>query len=200
MLLFSKGGSAMGRSVILLLSALSIVASAPPPAQADPPPPVVRQNADQETLSAALALFDDAEIETQLNAMVLQMANTLFQGQFDKLRAEGVEVPQEITDRLRRIVFEEVQASVEAMKPTFRVDVATVYARHFTAEELRELKRIQDLPVSRKSRAVLPAMAPELMQIGMRQSLGRQSQLSSKIRELIDSWIAEQATAEDKKS
>lgn len=155
-------------------------------------PPAVATATDPETLAAALALFEGQDVEEQLLASALHMVKASMDADMESLKAKGIEMPESLTERLRAFAYEETRLMVEEMAPTFRQDAAVIYARHFTAAELRELKRLQDLPVMKKMEGLAPSLMAELSKIGMRAAAERMPEFERKAMELVEQWIAEE--------
>ena len=149
--------------------------------------------AEDESLAAALALFSREELDAQMMQMALASAQAGMDAQLDAQRKQGIELPDSLVARIRQITFEEVKSMVEAMSPSFRLDVARIYAKHFTAEELRELKRFTDSAVGRKSQALAPKLFSELVRIGSAATAERSVSLRAKIEAMVRAWVNEQA-------
>ena len=178
-----------------ILSAFMLAAASPALAgeAANAPPPVAE--ADPETLAAALALFEGQDVEKQLLASALHMVKASMDADMESLKAKGVELPESLTQRLRALAYEETRLMVGEMAPTFRQDAAAIYAQYFTAEELRELKRLQDHPVMKKMEGLMPSLMAELSKIGMRAAAERMPEVEHKAQELVRQWLAEETMA-----
>ena len=81
---------------------------------------------------------------------------------------------------------------VQDLKKTALEDAARIYARYFTAAEIRELQQLQTRPVMVKAQSVMPQLMPELMQIGIKAAAARQPATQERIRKLVEAWTAKQ--------
>jgi hypothetical protein len=76
------------------------------------------------------------------------------------------------------------------MKPTALDDAARIYAKYFTAEEIRELQRLQSNPVMAKAQKLAPQLTTDLIQIGMARATARLPALSRQIDVAVHDWFA----------
>jgi len=164
------------------------------PAAVAPPPPPARQDADAETMAAALDLIDQNDIEKQMMATGVLVADAAMRSQLEALRKQGVDMPAELVAQVRELVLADSNALISDLARTVRADTAFVYARYFTAPELRELKVLQSHPVMRKMYALTPQIAAELSKIGMDKAAERQPGLQRKIQALVEKWLANHRT------
>ena len=171
--------------------ALMLAASSPTLVAAQAVAPT--ETTDPQALAAALALFDGPDLEDQLLASALHMVKASMDTEIEALRARDVEMPETLVEELRAFLYEETRLMVEEMAPTFRQDAAAVYARYFTAEELKELKRLQENPVMRKAEKLAPSLMAELSKIGMRVAAERMPDIERRGQELVEKWIVEKA-------
>ena len=183
---------------VRLLGALFLAAASPGLAteSAPPPPANVSDAPDAEALAAALALFEGSELEERLMASALHMTKVSIETEMDELKARNIEFPDALTARLSEFMFEETRKMVEEITPTYRADAAAVYARYFTAEELRELKRLQDTPVMKKAGELSPVLLSELGRIGMKVAAARMPEIQRKGQEVVEQWLLEEAMAD----
>lgn len=158
--------------------------------------PPAATTGDADTLAAALALFDGQDVDGQLLASALHMAKASMEADMESLKAKGIDMPQSLTERLSALIYEETKLMVEQMAPTFRQDAAAIYARYFTAEELRELKRLQEHPVMKKMEGLAPSLMAELSKIGMRAAAERMPEIERKSQELVEQWLSDESMAE----
>lgn len=174
-----------------------MLAAASPGVAAEPssPAPAIAAN-DPGALAAALDLFDGMDLEDQLLASALHMVKAAIDTRVEAMSAEGVELPETLTERLRAFMYEETRLMVEDLAPTYRQDAASIYARHFTAEELRELKRLQDQPVMQKMERLAPSLMAELSKIGMRVAAERNAEIERKAVEIVEQWLTEETMAQ----
>lgn len=174
----------------VLAASSSAAAAGPPPALQ---PVAVTGQARAEAHAAALALFDGMDLKDQLLASGLHMMKAAIDARTEKMRAEGVELPPSLDERLRTFMYEQMRQMVDKLMPTYRAEVAAVYVRYFTAAELRELKRLRETPVMKKVQHLTPVLSGELSKIGLRVAAERSSEMERKSKELVEKWLAEEA-------
>lgn len=175
------------------LAALTVPAAVPAAhAQAQP----AEKPHDPEAFAAALALFDGEDLEEQLRSGMMLVMEETFRTEMEGLRANGMEMPADLQQRLLYIVTSETEALVKELIPTFRAEAAAIYAARFTAEELRELKVLQAYPVMRKMEREAAAIMIEMGRIGQRAAEGRMGSLERRLQRMIEQWQAEQPIAD----
>lgn len=162
----------------------------PPPAKVAPPPQAGA--ADPETYAAALALFEGIDLHQQLLSSVAHAMSAAVEVQIEALRKRGMELPPPLLQKLQVLLAEEGQAMVADIEPDFASEAAAVYARHFTAAELRELKRLKENPVMQKAERIAPLLMSELAKIGLAASAERQPEFMRKVETLVQQWLDEQ--------
>lgn len=175
----------------LLPLAVAAPAAAAQPAPAPPPVPAAT-HAQREAHAAALALFDGTDLKEQMLASGLLMMKAAIDTRTEKLRAQGIELPPSLDERMRTFMYEEMRQMVEDLMPTYRAEVAAIYVRYFTAGELRELKRLRETPVMKKMERLTPELSGELSKIGLRVAAERSSELERKGKALVEKWLAEE--------
>jgi hypothetical protein len=106
---------------------------------------------------------------------------------------QGKPMPADLKERVSRITMENVEELIAAMKPTALDDAAAIYARYFTAEELRELIRLQDHPVMVKWKRIAPAFTVELMQIGVAVLAQHQPAMKARVQAEVAAWEQDEA-------
>lgn len=155
-------------------------------------PPAPNQSVNAEAMAAALDLVDQNDVEKQMMATGMLVADAAMKSQLEAFRKQGIDLPAELVVQLRKLVLDDSTAMIGELAKTVRADTALVYARYFTAAELRELKVLQSHPVMRKVQALTPQMAVELSKIGMDKAAERQPDMQRKIQALVEKWMAEQ--------
>jgi hypothetical protein len=133
-------------------------------------PGLAQNTPSAESLAAAweLASLTSASVVTQISAT---LTNETWPTVEAALRVKNPRIDPATLATLRR-EFEDLQAraTLEAL-----ADAAPIYARHFTAEELRQLIAFYRTPVGAKALAVMPRASLELLQ-GMGPRLQRLSE------------------------
>lgn len=159
------------------------------------PPPVLAP-VDAAAFAEAQALLRDMDYEAQMERTAAQAVNTTFDTTMRELQARlGEEVPAELTARVRALLMEHTARVVDDLRPVALDAAARIYARYFTADELREIRRIQTNPVMIKLTRVGPQLLPELMQVGVAAGMRREPQLMADLRRVIEQWESEHANS-----
>jgi hypothetical protein len=180
------------KHVIVLLAALMAPATTLPAAPPPPGPPDGQKAIDPETFAAALALFEQEELEAQMMAVAIRGADDTLNAQLEVFRKAGTDIPDDLVERLRSLLLAEVRSGIEEISTTIRADAARIYARHFSAAELRELKALQSHPVMKKFDKVMPQLLTEMNQISARAMAERMPQVQAKTKALVEEWLREQ--------
>jgi hypothetical protein len=105
-------------------------------------------------------------------------------------RAAGITFPEDLKQTIHALIQTDTEKLIAEMKPTVLEDTAHVYAKYYTADEIRELQRLQSNPVLAKAQAIAPQFAAELMQIGVRRAADRMPELSRQIKAAVADWFA----------
>ena len=171
---------------------LPLLLQAAPPVVITPRAPATAAAPSPEAMEAALALFDDMDLEQQMLAAFGHVMDASLKTQLEALRAQGKEMPEKVVIRLRGLLAEQGRQVVKDVLPTIRPELAAIYARRFTAEELRELKRLQSQPVMQKAQKLLPEMFAEMSQIGGRAAAARSAELKQKIERMVAEVMEEE--------
>ena len=103
-------------------------------------------------------------------------------------RQFGEPVPSDLRGRLHSVMMDNVSTLIAELRPTALEDAARVYARYFTAAEIRELRQLQTNPVMIKMQRVAPQFMSELMQIGIAASARRMPEVNARVRREIEAW------------
>jgi hypothetical protein len=148
--------------------------------------------ADPEAFAAALELFDKKDLEEQMMAVAIQGTDAAITAQIEVYREAGTSIPDALVERLRTMLLGEVKTMVGQLSGTIRIDAARIYARHFTAAELRELKALQAHPVMKKAERLMPQMTAEMNEITSRATAERMPVIQAKAKALLEQWLREQ--------
>ena len=176
-----------------LLLPLLVQAAPPPVVEITPAPPAALSAPAPEAMEAALALFDDMDLEKQMMAGFGRVMDASLQTQLEAFRAQGTELPEKVVVRLRGLLADQGKLIVADLLPTIRPQMAAIYARRFTAQELRELKRLQAHPVMKKAQLLAPEMLAEMTSIGGKAAAARSPELKQKVEKMVREVIAEEA-------
>lgn len=145
-----------------------------------------------DAVAAARDLLRATNFEQQLPAMTDQMTNAFMTQMMNQARAEGRPLTPRMEAELRRLVLEENRATVAASRQAMAEDAAQVYARYFTADEIRELQQLQTSPVMQKMQRVAPQFMGEMARMGMRVTSARAPESRRRIMEALARIRAEE--------
>lgn len=159
--------------------AAAIALASPAFAQAGP---------DAATLAAARELMRITDVQGQMRAIGPRLAEAT--GQQMRLMFKDDAMP----DGLRTELTAAVQAYIGSMDsiftPTFIDQMAVLYARHFTADELRRIITLTKDPVMEKFRTEMPALMSEMMPLIFEAMKPGQEQFMAKIKQIVADWMA----------
>ncbi len=176
------------RSLLLLPLAL-----AAPPIRAEPAEaPAPAMTAPDEAITAALALFEDRDLEQQMRSTIAQTIDMSMQVQLERLQKQGADIPESAVRRLRKLLGTHADRLVKDLMPTVRMETAAVYARHFSAPELREFKALRANPVMQKTERIMPTLMAELGRIGTKAAAARTEQFQAEVRDLVEVMVREE--------
>jgi hypothetical protein len=172
-----------------------LFAAQPGPAPAAmPAPSAVPAPTAQDAMEAARELLRDAHFEDRMLETALRMSGISFDTIVAAKEAElGEALPEDLKFTVKRIVLEETSRTIEQIKPYALDEAAQVYARHFTADELRELARLKSNPVMMKAEQLAPQLFTELSQIGLKEAAANQTTVDERIKAAIADWLATHA-------
>lgn len=145
-----------------------------------------------DALPAAREMLRATNFEQQLPAITERLTQVMLTQIIAQGRASGRPITPRMEAELRRIITEENRTTMTQASATMVEDAARVYARYFTADELRELQRIQTAPVMQKMQRVAPQFSAELAQIGMAAASRRQPEVQRRVMEAMARIRAEE--------
>lgn len=144
---------------------------------------------DPAAVAAARELLAATGFETQMEQSALQNVQATFATVVEAREKDlGRPMPQDLKAGILALLEADTRAVVAEMKKTALGDAALVYARYFTAAEIRELQALQTHPVMTKAQKVGASLMTDLMQIGIKPAAERQPELQAKIQKLIADW------------
>lgn len=178
----------------MIFAAMMLLAEAAPQTA---PPPIVEEETPQAVDPAAVAeardLLRATGFEEQLGTTMDRMAEDTFNTVLHEAETRtGNAMPADLRGRIHRILMEHVARTLAEMRPTALDDAARVYARYFTAAEIRELRQLQTSPVMIKMQRVAPRFMSELMQIGVAASARHMPEADAELRREIEAWQHDQ--------
>jgi hypothetical protein len=163
-----------------LLLAAALTVATPMAAQAATAP-------DPATLAAARDLMAATDIQSQMHALMPRMAEAM-----------GGQLRQMFTDQkmpagLQQQITAAIQANLASMDnvitPQVIDQMATVYASHFSAEEIKRLSSLMRDPAMVKFRAEMPNMMGEIMPIMFAAMKPQQEVFRAKILKIVTDWL-----------
>ena len=171
------------------IGALSLCSGAPLLAQGSDPSPPPSAQPDAEALAAARELLRSGNYEAQMAATARQSAESSFATVMQEMESQyQVDVPADLEAEVRAIMQRHVDSMISELRATSLDDIARIYARYFTADELRELQRLQSHPVLVKMQRVGPQFIAELTQIGMAASARRVPAMNREVQAAFEAW------------
>ena len=172
-----------GLFLILALGAASPVRAQQAPISAPQTEPAA------DALEAARELLRSAHYDEQFAATARQSAEASFAAVTDQLQQQYQdEFPEELRTRFRDVMRQHIEQVIVDMRPTALDDAARVYARYFTAAELRELQDLQSQPVLVKMQRIAPQFMADLTRIGVEGTAHRLPQLIQQMTQIIEDW------------
>ena len=157
-----------------LLLAAALVAFAPD-VHAQSRPQVGSQNVNAEALAAAKALVD----ETLRGAFVRQMAASGWPTVAQTIRARNPGITNDMLSEIEAAYVDELETQIVGLM----TEMPEVYARHFSASELKELLAFQTSALGRKAMDVQPRIMGEIMPRMMRRLPQLQAAVQKALRE-----------------
>jgi hypothetical protein len=181
----------------LFLAGAGALAAASPVAAQSPPPPVVTLTApDPAALDAARDLLRSVNFEGQMEQTAQQAARATFDTIIAAEEArQGESMPADLKAAVQAVIAAQTSELIVEVKKTGLEDAARIYARYFSADELRELQRLQTNPVMKKAQSVGPTLLIELSQIGVRAAAARQPRVKAALDRVVADWAAKQRPA-----
>lgn len=133
-------------TMLAAAAASGAVAQPAPPA---PPPPVLpAEPLDLDAVAAARDLLNSMEFQSTVEQTARLGAQASFNAMMRALEEQHqTDFPDALEAELRTIVDDHIAGILDELRDTALEDTARVYARYFTAEEIRDLQRLQAHPV-----------------------------------------------------
>ena len=184
-----------------IFAALAVLAATPGQATQDNSAPSAASESDPAALAAARDLLRAVRYEQQIAATARQSLDATLTTILREVSNREGALPAELEAQFRVAVRDHVERLIVDIQSTALEDAAHIYARHFTAEEIRRIQSLQTDPVMVKMQGIAPQLASELMQIGIAPAARREPELRENLRQLIERWQAQhpeqQPTASD---
>jgi hypothetical protein len=161
------------RFVAALFCAILAVSAAPHRAMAQDTP-------SAETIQAAKDLMAVMSPDT-IRQMVSGMTNQVWPAIEREVRAKRADIEQSTLTELRT-EFENIQMRYMA---GVMADAPTIYAKHFTAAELRDMLAFYKTPTGQKSLKAMPQVMTDIFAMIMPQMQGLQAQIITAFQEVL---------------
>jgi len=161
-----------------LVLAVAIVLSSPSSAETTP---------DAATLAAARELMQATDVQGQMRDLGPRMAEGM--GQQMRQMFSEKEMPAGLSAQLTAAMQAYI-ASMDSMFTPELIDrIATIYARRFTADELRRVVVLMKDPVMLKFRTEMPELVAEMLPMMLEAMKPQQKQFQEKIGQIIADWM-----------
>lgn len=177
--------------ILALMLASGQAAPAPAPAA-----PVVNANPDAATVAAARRMIKASEITGQMRAIGPQMIDVAMKRASSRFKAG--QMPPELARRLEMVMRTHMAGMIDVFSPELQEEMARIYARHFTRDDLEKLATIMEDPVMARFRAGSPAVTRELIPVVMTAMEPRQRAFEQALMRVIAEWIGQNPTDADK--
>jgi uncharacterized protein len=171
-----------------VFAALAFAAATPGLAAQGTAPPAPAANADPDAIAAARELLGALNYDDQFAVTARQTSESTLTTMLRELSSQQRALPVELEAEFRTIMRDHVEQMIVEMRPTVVDDAARVYARYFTAGEIRQLQELMTHPVLAKMQSIGPQLSNELLQIGVAASVRRLPALQERLREVVQEW------------
>lgn len=170
-----------------IVAAALLAASAPGLVQAAPAVPATGAKVDAATLAAARDLMAASDMRAGMRALYPRMADAMG-AQMRQMFVES-EVPAGLSVELTAAIQANIASMDDVFSPAFLDDLALVYARHFSTEELTRIATLMRDPAMQKFRAETPAVMTEMMPMIFEALKPRQEQFQQRLRQIVVDWV-----------
>ena len=173
----------------VFVAALALISAAPVAASQDAASAAPQAEPSPEAVAAARDMLRSMNFETQMEATARQSSDATFTTIIDQIEAQTqAEVPPDLEAQLREISRQHLESAMAEMRLTALEEVARIYARYFTAEEIRELQRLQGNPVLQKMQRLAPQFVTELSQIGVAAAARHLPEMMQRVSAAVAAW------------
>jgi len=164
-----------------------VVAVAAVPAMAAPA--ASSAQTDPAALAAARDLMQASDIVGQMKALGPSMAAAAEQQMRDMFTDS--KMPDGLQSQINAAVKSHLGSMDSVFTPELIDEMASVYARHYTADELRHIATLMADPVMVRFRQTTPALMTDLMPALMKAMQPRQRAFQTQIMTIVRDWIAQ---------
>jgi len=162
------------------LIAAALVSAAPALAETKAQPDAAR-------LAAARELMVASDIKETMRNLYPRMAEAMGQ-QIRQLFVDNA-VPEGLSVQMTAALQANVASMDEIFTPALIDRLSSVYAEHFTADELKRVSVMMRDPVMVRFRAETPGMMTEMMPVIFEAVKPRQQQFQQKMQQIIVDWL-----------
>ena len=143
---------------------------------------------DPSTLVAARELMQSSDFQGQMKAMGPRVATAMEQQMHQMFKDNAI--PEGLNSQLTAALKDYLGTMGEFFTPEFVDQLAGIYARHFTADELRHISVMLKDPVMQKFQREMPTLMSEMMPMMFEAMKPRQQLLQQKIKQIVTDWVA----------
>jgi hypothetical protein len=157
-------------------------------------PAAAQERLDAAAIAAARDLLNATDFFAQWQStadLTMEATLTTINQAFE--REQGRPFPPDLDREVRQVLREHNATILAELRPHVLDDAARIYARYFTAEEIRELQRLQAHPVMVKFQRIAPAFLAELTQLGLDAAVRRGPELRARIDQIMAAWLRRNA-------
>ena len=176
-----------------IFAAAAFVAFTPGLAAQGTAPPTPATDVDPAALAAARDLLRALNFDEQFAATARQASESTMTTMLRELSSQQPAIPAGLEAEVRTAMRAHIEQMIVEMRPTVLDDAARVYARYFTADEIRQLQGLMTHPVLVKMQSMAPQLSNELMQIGVAAAARRLPALQDRLHEVVQEWQRRQS-------
>ena len=170
------------KTIHALLCGAALALSAPAMAQGVAMP-------DTAALAAARDLMAATDIRGQLKAIGPSLAKAVDE-QMKSMFSDG-QMPSGLQKQLTGIMADYLGSMDEIYTPELIDQLANIYARRFSADELRHVAEMMKDPVMIRFREQTPAITADLLPLVLEAVKPRQAALLAKVKSTVAQWVAD---------
>jgi len=172
------------RHLAAALAALVLgCAALPASAQQSAPAPIDMPELDAETRTA----IDDLLALTGAMSMVDRIVDPMIQQFIAASDQQAISAGQEpLGDAEKQLIAEEVAAAMRGGMDQLREMTVAVYARHFSASEVRQIADIYRTPIGQRMLAEMPLLMQDSMNVGLVWAQNLTPKIQANIRKRLD--------------
>jgi len=144
---------------------------------------------DAATLAAARELVAATDIQKQLKAVIPQVIDAAMSNTTRMFKPDAI--PEGLHERLTTLMRDGMTSMTDVFTPNMLDQIATIYARHFSVDELKRLTTLMRDPAMVSFRERMPVVTHDLMPVMMAAMKPKQEAFQKKLLSVITEWINE---------